>query len=46
VEHSNTTIEKEEIKEILDRHVGRSTRNRKYEKYLVKWRGRPIEISS
>ena len=30
---------KEEIKEIMDSHVGRSTRNRQYEEYLVKWKG-------
>ena len=30
---------KEEIEEILDSHVGRSTRNRQYEEYLVKWKG-------
>ena len=33
------TSKKEEIEEILDSHVGRSTRNRKYEEYLVKWKG-------
>ena len=31
---------------ILDSCVGRSTRNRTYEEYLVKWKGRPIEDSS
>ena len=30
---------KEEIEEILDSRVGRSTRNRQYEEYLVKWKG-------
>ena len=30
---------KKEIEEILDSHVGRSTRNRQYEEYLVKWKG-------
>ena len=35
-----------EIKEILDSRVGRSTRNRTYEEYLVKWKGRPVEDSS
>ena len=34
------------IEEILDSHVGKSTRNRSYEEYLVKWKGRPIEDSS
>ena len=33
------TSKKEEIKEILDCHVGKSTRNRKYKEYLVKWKG-------
>ena len=28
-----------EIEDILDSHVGRSTRNRTYEEYLVKWKG-------
>ena len=30
------TSKKEEIEEILDSHVGQSTRNRQYEEYLVK----------
>ena len=33
------TSKEEEIEEIMDSHVGRSTRNRKYEEYLVKWKG-------
>ena len=33
----------EEIEEILDSRVGKSTRNRQYEEYLVKWKGWPIE---
>ena len=37
---------KEEIEDILDHRVGRSTRNRQYEEYLVKWKGRPIEDST
>ena len=41
-----TTLDIEEIEEILDHHVGRSTRNRTYEEYLVKWKGRPVEDSS
>jgi len=36
----------EEIEEILDSRVGRSTQNNQYEEYLVKWKGRPIEDSS
>ena len=28
-----------EIEDILDSRVGRSTRNRTYEEYLVKWKG-------
>ena len=40
------TSKKEEIKEIQDSHVGRSTRNRQYEEYLVKWKGQPIEDST
>ena len=40
------TSKKEEIKEILNRRVGRSTRNRQYEEYLVKWKGHPIEDST
>ena len=34
---------KEEIEEILDSCVGKSTRNRQYEEYLVMWKGRSIE---
>ena len=37
---------RKEIEEILDSRVGRSTRNRTYEEYLVKWKGRPVEDSS
>ena len=37
---------KEKIVEILDSHVGRSTRNRQYEEYLVKWKGWPLEDST
>ena len=33
------TSEKEEIEEIIDSHVGQSTRNVQYEEYLVKWKG-------
>ena len=40
------TSETKEIEEILDSRVGRSTRNRTYEEYLVKWMGRPVEDSS
>ena len=35
-----------EIEEILESRVGKSTRNRTYEEYLVKWKGRPVEDSS
>ena len=31
------------IEEILDSGVGKSTRNRRYEEYLVKWKWRPVE---
>ncbi len=33
------TLVKEEIDDILDSHMGQSTRNRQYEEYLVKWKG-------
>ena len=33
---SSTT---KEIEEIQDNHIGKSTRNRTYEEYLVKWKG-------
>ena len=33
------TSRKEEIEEILDSRVCRSTKNRQYEEYLVKWKG-------
>lgn len=40
------TLDKEEIEDILDSHVGRSTRNTQYEEYLVEWKRGPIEDSS
>ena len=40
------TFVKEEIEEIFDSHVGRSTINKEYEEYLVKWKGQPIEDST
>lgn len=40
------TSKKEEIEEILDTHVGQSTRNRQYEEYLVKWKGWLVEDST
>ena len=43
---SAATLDTREIEEILDSHVGRSTRNKTYEEYLVKWKGRPVEDSS
>ena len=33
------TSMKEDIEEIQDSCVGRSTKNRQYEEYLVKWKG-------
>ena len=41
-----TSSDTKEIEDILDSRVGRSTRNRTYEEYLVKWKGRPVEDSS
>ena len=41
-----TTSDTKEIEEILDSCVGRSTSNRTYEEYLVKWKGRLVEDSS
>ena len=35
-----------EIEEILNSHVGKSTKNRTYEEYLVKWKGRLVRDSS
>lgn len=40
------TSDTKAIEEILDSCVGRSTRNKTYEEYLVKWKGRPVEDSS
>ena len=40
------TSKKEEIEEILDSRAGRSTRNKQYEEYLVKWKGRSIKDST
>ena len=41
-----STSKKEEIEEILDSHVGKSSKNRMNEEYLVKWKGRPLEDST
>ena len=46
MEYSIATLDTKEIEEILDSHVGRSTRNKTYEEYFVKWIGRPVEDSS
>ena len=35
-----------EIDEKLDSRIGKSTRNKTYEEYLVKWKRRPVEDSS
>ena len=35
-----------EIEEILDSCIGKSIKNRTYEEYLVKWKGRLVEDSS
>ena len=43
---SVATLDAKEIEAVLDSRVGRSTRNRTYEEYLVKWKGRPVEDSS
>ena len=40
------TLDTKEIEEILDSHVGRSTRNKTYKENLVKWKGRPVEDST
>ena len=40
------TSKKEEIEEILDSRVGKSTKNKQYEEYLVKCKGRPLEDST
>ena len=40
------TLATKEIEEILDSRVGKSTRNKTYEEYLVKWKGRQVEDSS
>ena len=42
---ANTSSIKE-IEKILDSHVGRSTRNKTYKKYMFKWKGRLDEDSS
>ena len=38
-----TTSTTKEIEEILYNRVGRSTRNKTYEEYVVKWKGRLVE---
>ena len=40
------TLDAKVIEVVLDNCVGRSTINRTYKEYLVKWKGRPIEDSS
>ena len=40
------TSDTKEIEEILDNHVGRSTRKKTYEEYLVNWKWRLVEDSS
>ena len=40
------TLDTKEIEEILDSRVGRITKNKTYEEYLVKWKERPVEDSS
>ena len=40
------TPNKKEIEDVLDSLVGRSTRNKTHEEYLVKWKGRLVEDSS
>ena len=41
-----TSSATKEIKEIIDNCVGKSTRNKTYEDYLVQWKGRLVEDSS
>ena len=41
-----TSLATKEIEEILDSRIGESTRNKTYEEYLVKWKGRSVEDSS
>ena len=36
----------EEVEQILDQRVGKSTRGKEYYEYLVKWKNRPIEDAS
>ena len=38
-----TSLAIKDIEEILDIHVGKCTRNKIYEEYLVKWKGRLVE---
>ena len=40
------TSDTKKIEAVLDSCVGKSTRNRTYEEYLVKWKGRLVENSS
>ena len=41
-----TSLVTKEIEEILDNHVEKGTRNKTYEKYLVKWKGKLVKDSS
>lgn len=43
---ATTTSATKEIEEIMSSRIGRSTRNRTYEEYLVKRKGTPMEDSS
>ena len=40
------TLDTKEIAKILDSRVDRSTRNKTYKEYLIKWKGRLVENSS
>ena len=43
---SAATLDTKKIEAVLDSYVGKSTRKKAYEEYLVKWKWRPVEDSS
>jgi hypothetical protein len=45
-EEQMPTIEKHQIKKVLEHRVGRKTRRKMHPEYLVKWKDHPMEDSS
>ena len=39
-------VEKPQMEKIVDQRIGKKTRRKTYFKYLVKWKGHPVEDAS